>query len=146
MEDHAAENPIVEGMLDEWKRGMLPYWTLGLLLQRDMYGYEIKKEIELSTASRIRLGVSTMPQLLRRLESKKLVESHWEASSHGPRRAYYQITPAGKAVLQAYIQQVLSPNSPIYHAISALTANIFQLLSGSKHGPSPENDQKKEPI
>jgi hypothetical protein len=58
----------------------------------------------------------------------------------------YQITPAGKAVLQAYIQQVLSPNSPIYHAISALTASIFQLLSGSKHGPSPENDQKKEPI
>jgi PadR family transcriptional regulator, regulatory protein PadR len=120
---------LIAGMLDEWKRGMLPYWTLGLLLQRPMYGYEIKKEIESSTGGKIRLGASTMPQLLRRLEKSGLVASRWEDSSQGPPRAYFTITPAGRSVLHAYTQEVLSPHSPIYRAVSKLTIEIFQALS-----------------
>jgi PadR family transcriptional regulator, regulatory protein PadR len=129
MEAHkSGQNPVVARMLEEWKRGMLPYWTLGLLLQRPMYGYEIRKEIERSTAGRLRLGVSTMPQLLRRLESKGFVNSRWEESPRGPHRAVYSITDAGRDVLRAYVDEVLSPKSPIFEAVSELTTQIFHSL------------------
>ncbi len=115
----------VDDMLDEWKRGMLAFWTLGLLVTRPMYGLEIRKEIETSSLERITLGVSTIYQLLRRLEKRGLVTSRWEDSPRGPRRAYYEITPAGREVVLRYIQEVLSPTSPIPAALGRLIAAIL---------------------
>ena len=40
---------IVERMYTEWRRAMLSYWVLGLLLLRPMYGLEIKDEIKRKT-------------------------------------------------------------------------------------------------
>ncbi len=80
---------VVEQMLGEWKRGMLTFWALGLLLVRPMYGLEIKKEIETSTQGKMKLGASTIYQLLRRLEKRGLVASHWQSTNQGPPRPYY---------------------------------------------------------
>jgi PadR family transcriptional regulator PadR len=116
---------VAKRMLDEWKRGMLTYWTLSLLALRSMYGLEIKKEIEESTEEKIKLGISTMYQLLRRLEKKGLALGRWEQTNVGPPRAYYEITEAGKTVLKAYISEVLSPDSPIFKAIGDLTQKMI---------------------
>ncbi len=118
----------VEQMLGEWKRGMLTFWALGLLLIRPMYGLEIKKEIETSTQGKMKLGVSTIYQLLRRMEKRGLVSSRWEATTQGPPRAYYQATEAGKAVVQRYVDEVLSPGSPIASALGELTGRLMQQL------------------
>ncbi len=124
------QNDPVEGMLNEWKRGMLTFWALGLLVTRPMYGLEIRKEIETSSHGKITLGVSTIYQLLRRLESREMVSSHWEKSPQGPPRAYYQITPAGRTVVLRYIQEVLSPQSPIPAALGQL---IQAVLAPDQH-------------
>ncbi len=122
-------NDLVEGMLNEWKRGMLTFWALGLLVVRPMYGLEIRKEIEGSSEGKIALGVSTIYQLLRRLEGRGMVSSRWEKSPQGPPRAYYEITASGHAVVLRYIQEVLSPQSPIPAALGKLIQAV--LSSGS---------------
>jgi PadR family transcriptional regulator PadR len=125
----AQVKAVVERMMGEWKRGMLSYWVLGLLLLRPMYGLQIKKEIESSTQGRMELGASTIYQLLRRLEKKKLLESWQERTTQGPPRTYYRPTAAGREVVRRYLTDVLSPESPISAAISELTARLFQQLA-----------------
>ena len=131
---------VVERMLGEWKRGMLSYWVLGLLLIRPMYGLEIKREIESSTQGRMKLGASTIYQLLRRLEKRGLVESRWERTTQGPPRAYYEPTAAGREVMRRYLIDVLSPESPISAAIGELTAQLFQQLAMDDQRASSSNE------
>jgi PadR family transcriptional regulator PadR len=124
-------NPVlpekaIDGLLGEWKRGMLTFWTLGLLLTEPRYGLDIKKEIETSTQGRMRLGNSTIYQLLRRLEKKGLVESRWERSIQGPPRAYYQITATGKEILRRYVIEMFVPESPIAGALGGVVAKIME--------------------
>ena len=119
----------IESMLNEWKRSMLTFWALGLLLVRPMYGLEIRKEIESSTQGQIRLGSSTIYQLLRRLETRGLVQSRWERTTQGPPRAYYEVTPAGVEVIARFSAEILSPQSPIAAALGHLTGHIFQQLA-----------------
>lgn len=116
---------LVEAMLNEWKRGMLTFWALGLLAIRPMYGLEIRKEIESSSQGKVVLGVSTIYQLLRRLEGRGMVVSRWQKSTQGPPRAYYEITPAGRAVVLRYIDEVLSPHSPIPAALGKLIQAVL---------------------
>ncbi len=117
---------VIQTMLGEWKRGMLTFWTLSLLLGRPMYGLEIKHEIEDSTQGKMKLGASTIYQLLRRLEKRGLVESSWESTTLGPPRAYYQPTPAGRQAVHQFIEEVLSPRSPIAVALGRITASLFE--------------------
>lgn len=77
----------------------------------------------------MKLGTSTIYQLLRRLESKSLVASRWEKTTQGPPRAYYEITPAGREVIYRFIREILSPNSPISTALGKLTAQLYQQMS-----------------
>ncbi len=130
-------NDIVEQMLAEWKRGMLTFWALSLLLTRPMYGLEIKKEIETSTHGAMRLGASTIYQLLRRLEKRGLVTSRWESTTQGPPRAYYEATEAGRAVVLRYVSEVFSPGSPIASALGVLTGQIMsQIMQDQKQEKS----------
>lgn len=121
----ATSGDVVERMLDEWKGGMLTFWVLGLLLLRPMYGLEIKKEIEQSSEGKIRLGPSTIYQLLRRLENRGMLTSHWEKSLQGPPRAYYMATPSGKMIVHRFIDEVLSPHSPIPNALGRLMQAVL---------------------
>jgi PadR family transcriptional regulator PadR len=127
-----TENDMVEGMLSEWKRAMLTFWALGLLATRPMYGLEIRKEIESSSQGKIALGASTIYQLLRRLEGRGMATSRWERSPQGPPRAVYEITPAGRDVVLRYIQEVLSPYSPIPAAMGKLIQAV--LTPGNRSG------------
>jgi PadR family transcriptional regulator len=125
----SSTDPI-EGMLEEWKRGMLTFWALSLVCTRPMYGLEIKKEIETSSQGKIRLGASTIYQLMRRLESRQLVASRWQATTQGPPRAYYEPTEAGRLLVWRYIDEVLSPTSPIPAALGGLIARLAPPIQG----------------
>lgn len=123
----ATAGDVVDRMLDEWKGGMLTFWVLGLLLLRPMYGLEIKKEIEESSAGKIRLGPSTIYQILRRLETRGMLTSRWEKSRQGPPRAYYEATPAGQRIVRRFIDEILSPASPLPNALGRLTQQILSI-------------------
>ncbi|MDW3191795.1 MAG: helix-turn-helix transcriptional regulator [Cytophagales bacterium] len=67
-----------------------------LVAGREMYGYEIKKELE----DNILLG--GLYNVLKQLERKELVKSRWgtEEVTEGARRRYYEITGEGSRVLR----------------------------------------------
>ena len=119
---------VVESMLQEWKRSMLTFWTHGLLTVRPMYGLEISNEIERSTQGALTIRSSTIYQMMARLGKRGLVDSYKQKTTVGPPRTYYQLTPTGRQVLQRYIDEVLSPDSPIYIGLSQMTAQLFQNL------------------
>jgi DNA-binding PadR family transcriptional regulator len=54
-----------------------------------------------------------------------MVSSRWEKSPQGPPRAYYEITPSGRNVVLRYIQEVLSPQSPIPTALGRLIQAVL---------------------
>ncbi len=128
----------VERMLGEWKRSMLTFWTLGLLMIRPMCGLEIKQEIESSTQGKMKLGPGAIYQLLRRLEKNKLVKSRWKQTKQGPPRAYYYPTAAGRQVVRRYMAELFTPGSPISSALGELVSALLQQLL-----PEPKQPGKK---
>lgn len=82
-----------ESFEKEMNRGFVQLLVL-LLLERDMYGYELARELG---ERGYLLEENTLYPLLRRLEGKDILASRWDVTENKPRK-YYGITPAGKDV------------------------------------------------
>ena len=66
-----------------------------LLRERPAHGYDLLERLpELTGEARIEMG--NLYRLLRALEEEGLVSSEWDASSSGPAKRRYAITPAGE--------------------------------------------------
>ena len=78
-----------------------------LLKQGELYGLQISKTIEAGSAGKLQIGFGSLYPALRRLETRKLVESRWGEDEpqerSGARRRYYKITPSGQEVLREKI-------------------------------------------
>ncbi|MDP4094047.1 MAG: PadR family transcriptional regulator [Bacillota bacterium] len=75
-------------------KGYIDTILLTLLAKRDMYGYELAKEIREKSNGLFEMKEGTMYLALKRLEANTLVESYWgEEESEGGRRKYYKIMP-----------------------------------------------------
>ena len=83
----------------ELMRGAGPIAVLGLLEQREMYGYELVEALSRQTEGVLAMGQTTLYPLLYNLERKKLVKSVWRRAESGRRRKYYGLTRKGKAWL-----------------------------------------------
>lgn len=93
---------------------------LGLLEEKDMYGYEMIETLEQRSNHLFELKAGTLYPLLHSLEAKGFL-SAYEQEAEGKRRKYYSITKEGKRYLkqrkqewQAYtaaVGNVLSPGS-----------------------------------
>ncbi|UNK49290.1 PadR family transcriptional regulator [Lysobacter sp. S4-A87] len=68
-----------------------------------MYGYQIAKRLERTGEGVLSGKQSALYPVLRNLGASGLLDSHVEPSMSGPPRRYYQITDAGRAVLQEWI-------------------------------------------
>ena len=77
-------------------RGAGPVAVLGLLEQREMYGYELAEALSRQTDGVLAMGQSTLYPLLYNLEAKKLVRGKWQQAESGRKRRYYSITGKGK--------------------------------------------------
>jgi DNA-binding PadR family transcriptional regulator len=89
---------INSNLTQELRRGILVLATLSQLKEAK-YGYAL-----ISSLSERGLDIEqgTLYPLLRRLESQGLLQSAWDVEGSRPRR-YYQISPAGKRVLEALV-------------------------------------------
>ena len=81
-------------------RGTVGTIVLKLLSGRQMYGYEIIKEVEKRTEGEFVWKEGTLYPALHKLEAGGLIASSWELASGKPRK-YYAITRAGEAALAA---------------------------------------------
>ncbi len=67
-----------------------------------MYGYQIAKLIEEGRENEPIIKLGTLYPVLRSLERSGLLESRVEPSIAGPPRRYYEITEAGRRVLERW--------------------------------------------
>ncbi|MBN2504486.1 MAG: PadR family transcriptional regulator [Bacilli bacterium] len=85
-------------------RGHIDAIILKLLIEKDMYGYQIANEIKLRTLNKFDIREATLYSVVQRLESRELISSYMGEKSLGRKRRYYRITALGRA----YYQEMLS--------------------------------------
>lgn len=80
-------------------KGSTTMLILNLLSTKDMYGYQMVKELEERSDNTFTLKEGTMYPILHSLESEGMVESYWNEGTSARRRKYYHITDKGKKLL-----------------------------------------------
>ena len=93
-------------------KGTLEGCILGILSQKETYGYEISSQ----------LAAYGIYPLLLRLEKNGLVSAAFRPSELGPKRKYYSLTSVGEAELQQFIQN--------YNELSQAVGNLLSALKG----------------
>ena len=74
--------------------------VLQLLDERDMYGYELVKEMDKRSEHHLQIKEGTLYPALHKLEKQAYIEYYWQNQPKGPARKYYRITAEGKEVLK----------------------------------------------
>lgn len=81
-------------------KGTLEGCILGIIRQKESYGYEISQKLEGYGFGRIAEG--TIYPLLLRLEKNGCLRAAYRPSEAGPKRKYYALTAAGEAEWAAF--------------------------------------------
>ena len=100
----------------EMMKGTVVPVTLKLLGEREMYGYEILKEVNQRTGNVLAWKEATLYPWLHRLESDGLIRSEWRTGSTGRQRKYYGLTRRGTAALETKVMEWQS----LSHAVSTI--------------------------
>ncbi len=83
----------------ELLKGSTTVLILSLLNKKDMYGYEMIKEIEIKSRNVFSFKEGTLYPILHTLENENYIESYWDSSQGSRKRKYYKITAIGKKLL-----------------------------------------------
>ncbi|MGG0717910.1 PadR family transcriptional regulator [Robertmurraya massiliosenegalensis] len=89
----------------ELVKGSTSLLLLQLLADKDMYGYELVKELEKRSENEFSFKEGTLYPALHKLEKQEYIECYWQEQEKGPARKYYQITEAGKEMLLERTQE-----------------------------------------
>lgn len=81
-------------------KGSIDLLLMSLIVQRDLYGYEIIQILKQLSNDTYEMSEGTLYAALKRLEKREWVESYWQATESG-RRKYYHITDNGKQALDS---------------------------------------------
>ena len=73
--------------------------VLTILDRREMYGYELIKEIEKESKGAFAYKEGTLYPLLHQLEQQEAIEARWEDTESARKRKFYKITRKGKKLL-----------------------------------------------
>ena len=92
-------------MSAEMKKGTVAPIVLKLLAERDMYGYEMLKQVNERTDNVLAWKEATLYPWLHRLEQERFVRSEWRTSSAGRKRKYYTLTRRGATELEARVAE-----------------------------------------
>ena len=91
--------------------------VLSLLAQKDMYGYQIIKEIEQRSEFVFSFKEGTLYPILHGFEQEGLVKSYWQDGERGKRRKYYHITDRGLKMLNKSTEDWHSYSSAVEKVI-----------------------------
>lgn len=69
--------------------------VLTLISRKDMYGYEIIKNLEIMSKNIFKFKEGTLYPILHRLEKDGFIKSYQSIADNGKTRKYYQITSNG---------------------------------------------------
>lgn len=80
----------------ELLKGSTTVLILSLLKRKQMYGYEIIKELELRSSGIFNFKEGTLYPILHALEKNEFVESSWSQGDNSRKRKYYNLTKKGE--------------------------------------------------
>lgn len=83
----------------ELVKGSTSLLVLQLLNERNMYGYELVKEMDRRSDHNLQMKEGTLYPALHKMEKQEYIEHYWENQKKGPARKYYRITAQGKEIL-----------------------------------------------
>jgi DNA-binding PadR family transcriptional regulator len=89
----------------ELMKGSTVVLVLSVLSKKEMYGYEIMKEIEKRSEGVFHLTEGTLYPILHHLESEGLLKARWVGDLGTRRRKYYRITAEGKSMQEEKTQE-----------------------------------------
>jgi PadR family transcriptional regulator, regulatory protein PadR len=118
----AARDPFTGGMR---RREVLPLLVLHYISQGPSYGNQLMERIAEVTAGVLSVNPNTMYPLLRRLESRGLIEGKWEHPERRTRR-YYAITREGQEEYGRLVGEV----RPFLDSVSASIDEIVREVYG----------------
>lgn len=84
----------------ELLKGSTVILILTLLERKEMYGYEMVKEIEKHSSGVFTFKEGTLYPILHTLEGNGMVESYWQGQEGTRKRKYYRITKLGTGYLK----------------------------------------------
>lgn len=108
------DKQLLDGLLQELRRGTLVICVLGLLTE-PLYGYLLQQKLE---SAGMQVEQNTLYPLLRRLEKQGLLESSWEIEESRPRR-YYRLNRDGYEMYQTLIASWRNLNTSVLGIIDA---------------------------
>lgn len=79
--------------------GSLETLVLRLVAEKDCYGYQIRRELAERSHHYFQVAFGRLYPLLRDLQRRGLVTSHWEKAGKVRQRKHYAITAKGRAEL-----------------------------------------------
>ncbi len=88
----------------ELMKGSIDILLLSQVAKRDMYGFEIVRNLQHKSSNLYKMSEGTLYPALQRLEQKKYLSSYWGGSEGGGRRKYYSITELGRTELVKKIE------------------------------------------
>ncbi len=83
------------------KKGVLELCVLSLLAEQNRYGYELAEEL----ARTLQVSSSAVYPILRRLAADENVTTYLQASTVGPQRKYYALTPQGIETQRSLLEE-----------------------------------------
>ncbi|PLR90070.1 PadR family transcriptional regulator [Bacillus sp. T33-2] len=84
----------------ELVKGSTSLVLLQLLDERDMYGYELVKELDKRSGHSLQVKEGTLYPALHKLEKQAYIQCYWQEQEKGPARKYYRITEEGRELLE----------------------------------------------
>ena len=75
-----------------------------LLRERPMHGYELIERLPEVAGDDARVDVGNLYRVLRALEDEGIVTSQWDADLPGPARRTYELTEAGRRLLDRWAE------------------------------------------
>lgn len=95
------------GVQENIKRGTLELLLLALLVDQDMYGYQICQEIEKRSEGKVTLQEGSAYPILYRLKEKGMITEYKKLAGKRRTRVYYHLTPEGLTHMQALKSEYL---------------------------------------
>lgn len=84
----------------ELLKGSTTILILSLLNRKNMYGYEMIKEIEERSKGIFSFKEGTLYPILHSLENENFIEAYWDEGEGKRKRKYYKITENGNKILK----------------------------------------------
>ena len=84
----------------ELLKGSTTILILSLLNRKDMYGYEMIKEMEIRSKGIFSFKEGTLYPILHSLENENLIEAYWDDGEGKRKRKYYKVTQDGRKLFE----------------------------------------------